>query len=699
MGEPLARFAYPQTLVFPRINCKYAIQLTILVAVTYFLIARVSLFLLEDGVAVFWPAAGIASGVLIVTGHRGRIPVVLGVATATLAANLMGDRNIASSLLFAVANAGEAVLVAYLVERFFGFPFYLDRLTCVTGLFIATFVATMISGLLGTLGFILFYSPSASIFLTWLHWVASDSLGGITVAPLAIGLGSLMARVPSRQEVIEGLGLTGVILILCGLMVLLPNQSWTRELALASLCPLLVLVAARVPPAFMSVATFIWCITIVCTTTFGIGIFGDGSLSVDERIAAAQATLLATSFGALILASLFAERRLHEDELSKATRSAELATQAKSEFLAAASHDLRQPLQTMKLLQNGLDKRVNDSEGRELVRGLGRSIDSMAGILRSLLNLNRLETGETQAVKCHFHLKEILGPLTAEFQPLIKEKGLILRTVHSEVAVFSDKHLLAEMIRNLLANAVRYTDRGTILLGCRHCDGKVLIQVWDSGVGIAQDQIPRIFDKYYKAEPAEDRGGFGLGLAIVRRLGEILNHHVEVRSTPGRGTVFSLEVPRGDLPVEIATTRPRRAEQSERKTNPECVLLIEDESSVRSAIARVLKASGIDVLSASTSEDALDVIRQSESPPDVVVCDYNLRGSVNGIETVKSVRKALDRSVPAILVTGETRSSVMREITSTGASILIKPFHGQDLLKMLSQLHAGETTEEKPGQR
>jgi DNA-binding response OmpR family regulator len=130
---------------------------------------------------------------------------------------------------------------------------------------------------------------------------------------------------------------------------------------------------------------------------------------------------------------------------------------------------------------------------------------------------------------------------------------------------------------------------------------------------------------------------------------------------------------------------------SKAKTSPDCILLIEDESSVRSALTKLLKANGIDVLSAATSESALDVIRQSELRPDVIVCDYNLRGSVNGIEAIRSVRKALDRSVPAIVVTGETRSSVMREITSTGASILIKPFRGQELVRLVNRLHGGVT--------
>jgi CheY-like chemotaxis protein len=174
-------------------------------------------------------------------------------------------------------------------------------------------------------------------------------------------------------------------------------------------------------------------------------------------------------------------------------------------------------------------------------------------------------------------------------------------------------------------------------------------------------------------------------------LGEILEHQVEVRSTPGRGTVFSLELPKGYLPVNTASLGPRRAERAKRKAVPDCVLLIEDETSVRQAMTKVLQAYGIDVLSAATSKDALDLIRHSEPSPDLIVCDYNLRGSVNVFETIKSLRTALDRALPAIVITGETRSNVMREIAAAGVSILVKPFRSEDLLKVLSRMYGIET--------
>src|SRR6516165_9700389 len=287
---------------------------TVAVAVAYFLSARLSLALLEepDGVAVFWPAAGIGSGVLIVMGSAARWPVIVGVMAATIVANLLGDRNVWSSILFAVANASEAAIVAGFVERWYGSPFELDTLRRVVGLFGATTAGTAISGIVGTTGFVWFHSASASVPTIWFHWFASDALGTLTVAPLVIGLVSLMRNPPSAPEWAESALALAVVCVLCGFLVLLPNKPWTLELATIALCPLFVWIAARLPPGITSAATFICAITIVAATTFAIGIFGDSRLPFDERILSAQASILAISFGALVLTALFSERRLQK---------------------------------------------------------------------------------------------------------------------------------------------------------------------------------------------------------------------------------------------------------------------------------------------------------------------------------------------------------------------------------------------------
>src|SRR5580692_11701391 len=233
---------------------------TVAVGIAYFLSARLSLALLGkfDGVAVFWPAAGVASGALIVAGSSARWPVVIGVMAATILANLLGDRNVWSSILFAVANASEAAIVAGLIERWYGPLFELNTLRRVIGLFAATIAATVVSGIIGTIGFVRFHGAApASVSTVWFHWFASDALGTLTVAPLVIGLASLMRNAPSTREAAESALALAVVCVLCAFLVFLPNRPWTLELATLALWPLFVWIAARLPPGIASAAVFI----------------------------------------------------------------------------------------------------------------------------------------------------------------------------------------------------------------------------------------------------------------------------------------------------------------------------------------------------------------------------------------------------------------------------------------------------------
>jgi len=789
-----------------------AVVVTVAVAIVYFLAARLSLALLEksDGVAVFWPAAGVASGALIVAGSAARWPVLVGVMAATILANLLGDRNVWSSVFFAVANASEAAIVAGLIERSYGSPFELNTLRRVIGLFAATIAGTVVSGIVGTMGFVWFHDATESVPTIWLHWVASDALGTLTVAPLVIGLASLMRNVPSTRETVESALALAVVCVLCAFLVFLPNEPWTLELATISLCPLFVWIAARLPPGITTAATFICAITIVATTTFAIGIFGDSRLSFEQRIQSAQASILAISFGALVLTALFSERRLQgialmdrearlqealraggvmafewdlaadqvrhsqnavpilgfgskdvvsgsemlgqvhpddrphvtacvhgvnpdkpsysvtfryqrgdgdsevwleqvataqfdsgglpmrirglttditqrkrfEEEISRAQKVAERADRDKSIFLAAASHDLRQPLQTLRLLHGALEQQHPDREGQEIIAGIGHSIDTMSSMLSSLLDINRLETGNLRPSKSDFAVNEIFNSVATDLLRPLEEKGLQWRVVPSDLVVRSDKRMLEEMIRNLLSNAIRYTDRGKILLGCRRTSDKIRIEVWDTGIGISGDQLPHIFEEYYCDA---ERGGFGLGLAIVRRLGEILEHRVDVRSTPGKGSGFSIEVPRGRAQVGVSDSVLTSDFGCELFRGT--VLVIEDETSLRSAINRTLTSRGIGVIGVATVSAAATLIKQKDLCPDLVLCDYNLPGPMNGVESIKSLRAALAWNLPAIVMTGDIRSTTMDAVASHGMSVLVKPFLPDELIQLINRLY------------
>src|SRR5262245_43618825 len=268
-----------------------------------------------DGVAVFWPASGVAAGVLIALGRSARLPVAAGAAIATIIANLMGDRTIMSALVFAVCNAGEALLTGWLVERYFGPDFGLDRLTHVMGLLTAAILATAVSGIGGTAGFLYFHNSTAPILATWQHWFASDALGILTVAPVIIELASIGRQPPSRSELLEGIialaALTGTSVAI----IFLPQGHWGIVVPIALLFPLLLWLAARCRPIFAAAAAFIIAFTLVWMTTFSIGYFGDSYLPIEQRILGAQASILAITLCALVLASLFAERRLHEAAL------------------------------------------------------------------------------------------------------------------------------------------------------------------------------------------------------------------------------------------------------------------------------------------------------------------------------------------------------------------------------------------------
>jgi PAS domain S-box-containing protein len=294
------------------------IWLAVVVGSLYILSAKLSLSLLTPaGVAVFWPAAGVAAGVLIAFGPRARWGVIIGTMVATIVANLLGDRNLWSSIVFALCNAGEAVLTAWLIERYFGWPFSLDRLRHVLGLLGAAIVATAVSGIGGTLGFALFYHGSASIFVTWQEWFASDALGIVTIAPLVIGLASAAREPPARSKTIEGLIALASLIVMSVIVIALPSEPWTTVVPIALLFPVLLWIAARCRPLFAAAAAFIVTLAIVWTTTIGIGHFGDPDVPMADRVLAARAGILAVALCAYVLAALFAERRQHEAALAE----------------------------------------------------------------------------------------------------------------------------------------------------------------------------------------------------------------------------------------------------------------------------------------------------------------------------------------------------------------------------------------------
>jgi PAS domain S-box-containing protein len=298
-----------------------ATGLAVAVGMSYFFAARLGLTLLgePDGVAVFWPAAGVSSGVLIAFGRDARMPVAGGVMVATIVANLMGDRNIWSATAFAFCNAGEALLTAWLIERYFGLRFNLDSLCNVAGLLAAAVVATVASGIGGTAAYRLFHSPTAPIWTTWQHWFASDAVGIITVAPLVIGLAEALRNPPGRNEIIEGVAALMALTAMTVIIIWLPPEPWAvRPVAL--LFPFMLWLAARCQPVFAAASAFIISLMIICKITFGIEHFRIPAFPIGDRILAAQAAILSLALWAYVLGAAFAERREHEARLQDALK-------------------------------------------------------------------------------------------------------------------------------------------------------------------------------------------------------------------------------------------------------------------------------------------------------------------------------------------------------------------------------------------
>jgi PAS domain S-box-containing protein len=318
-----------------------AIGLVAAVGVAYFYAARLSLALLTtpDGVAVFWPAAGLAAGAMIALGSSARLPVALGVMVATITANVTGDRSLPAAIVFALCNAGEAMLIAWLIERFLGPAFNLDSLRRVLGLFLAAGLATAVSGIGGTMGFALFHASQAPLATTWFNWFASDAIGVVTVAPLIIGLIRSLRHLPGLPELVEGLLTLAVLALASAIGFGWPTDNWYTVVPLALVLPLLIWPAARCRPVFAAAAVFILGLVIVWTLTFNIGRLGDPSVSLANRTFAAQISLLATSMCALVLAALFAERRRQEAALTESNDRLQLALDAAE--LGVWSFDLK----------------------------------------------------------------------------------------------------------------------------------------------------------------------------------------------------------------------------------------------------------------------------------------------------------------------------------------------------------------------
>lgn len=392
------------------------------------------------------------------------------------------------------------------------------------------------------------------------------------------------------------------------------------------------------------------------------------------------------------------ERKRSEAALKDARREAEHANLAKSRFLATASHDLRQPLQTLGLLNGALRRMVRDAETQDILQQQEEAIDAVSRLINALLDISKLESGAIKLEPTDFPLEPLFEELRRDFASLAANKGLRLQFDATELRAYSDPALVSQLLRNLISNAIKYTSQGAVEVHCHGVGGKCRIEVSDSGVGIATDQIPLIFDEFYQigVSPNSSRDGYGLGLSIVRRIVKLLEIPIHVVSAPGKGSVFSIELPEASaIPVSLPTT-PEASMAADEAGSGYRILLVEDEARVRKAMRTFLSLEGFEVVAAATAEEAMLQL-QDDTRFDLLISDYHLEGTRTGTEVIAAVRAAIHAEFPAILVTGDT-SSVIRELhADEHLRIASKPINSSEFLGLVRALlpHPGEAARER----
>ncbi|MBK1838661.1 response regulator [Azospirillum sp. YIM B02556] len=375
-------------------------------------------------------------------------------------------------------------------------------------------------------------------------------------------------------------------------------------------------------------------------------------------------------------------------DIHHARDAAEEAGRSKSRFLAAASHDLRQPMQSILLFAEVLRPHVNEGPGLDALGRLQHGLEILKGLLDGLLDISRLDAGIVAPQFEEFRASELLRSLDDAYAPLAQEKGLLWRVSPCQAVIRSDRVLLGRMLRNLVENAIRYTDRGEILVEAAVQADHLVIGVRDTGSGIPADQIDRVFEELYQVDnPERDRNqGLGLGLAIVRRLSTLLDHPVAVRSQADQGSLFSVTVPLATgsgvpeepPPAEMAPAPPDRTERR-------LAVVVDDDPIVLAGMESILRAWKFDVLAADSTDRAVESLERDGRRPDILVVDYRLRDKRIGTEAILRIREMHGSDIPGLLVTGEIGTEPQNDALAHGFDLLHKPVTPRILAAALSR--------------
>ena len=417
----------------------------------------------------------------------------------------------------------------------------------------------------------------------------------------------------------------------------------------------------------------IWCLMCLCTLTLGRAFHN--------------------VFGEMVSLRLHTQELAHKlrGEMAVAAaaqRQAETANRAKTQFFAAASHDLRQPLHAMGLFAEALRQRSKDTEVAHLVNSINSSVDALEGLFSELLDITKIDTGGVEIEAEHFSMRDLFSRIRLTFEPNAFEKGLMLSLRGDQHHVYADPMVVERILRNLVSNAIRYTEDGGVLVTCRKRGDQLCLQVWDTGIGISEKEQARVFEEFYQTQsgrPLEPhhRKGLGLGLAIVKRLADLMGAPLTLRSRVGHGTVFTLMLPMGRPPRLQASTATSKATLGV-TLDRRHIVVVEDEIAVLEGLEVLLKAWGATVSAFDTVAAAQAWAAHTDAKPDLLIVDYRLPENLTGIDAIKALRARFGPELPVIMVTGSTMTGHEEESRQYNFHLLIKPVVPTKLRAMIA---------------
>ena len=378
------------------------------------------------------------------------------------------------------------------------------------------------------------------------------------------------------------------------------------------------------------------------------------------------------------------------DDLLRAKQQAEAASSLKSSVLISVTHDLLQPLNAARLTLSTLAEMEIPAQGVSLIGQVDRSLLTLEDLLRTLLDISKLDAGVLKPDMRPIKVSTLFEPLRQEFAPLAAKRGLSLRILPSPHAVISDPLMMRRILQNLLANALRYTQKGGVLMGCRLKGDRLCIQVHDTGPGIPEAQRQAIFVEFQRGEASDgDQAGFGLGLSIVRRFATELGHDIQLASQLGQGSTFSITLPRAEPGDFVEAGREvQHIDFHYSGLEGSKILLIEHDPSSAEAMAALLEKWGCDVATTISAADAMERIGALGEPPDAIIADLHLDSGENGLDAVNAIREQIKIDVPAIIVTADYSTDAEKEAAIYGLELLRKPVKPAEMRSLLSFLLA-----------